>query len=208
MNTGHQRFLISLFALAFCPSVWGGLTLQPQSKIWLEGDSTLHRYASTATQVDFSAEVSSSGSQEDLIRRGMVRKLRVKIAIDGLKSGKSGLDANLRRTLKAAEHPDILFTMAGYRIEGEAAREEVAAWGTLSVAGVEKPVTLNAALAWRDGRAVIDGEQPLLMTDFGVKPPKLMMGALKTDDRVVVKFHLELGQAAGEPETNKGKEAL
>ena len=44
----------------------------------------------------------------------------------------------------------------------------------------------------REGRAVIDGEQPLLMTDFGVKPPSMFLGTVKTQDRIVVKFHLEL----------------
>jgi polyisoprenoid-binding protein YceI len=210
----HQRFLTAFLSLAFCPASWGALVLEPQSALWLEGDSTLHRYASTATQISFSAEISSSGIQgglagtEEAVKRGLVQNLRVMIPVGGLKSGKSGLDENLRRALKSGDHPDIVFTMAGYRLEGGPALDKVVAWGALSVAGVEKPVTLNTSLQWRDGRALMDGEYPLLMTDFGVKPPKLMLGALKTDDRVIVKFHLELGQAADEPETSKGKEEL
>lgn len=210
----HQRFLTVFLSFAFCPASWGGLVLQPQSKLWLEGDSTLHRYASMATQISFFAEISSAGVKgelpgtEEAVKRGLVRGLRVMIPISGLKSGKSGLDENLRRALKSGEHPEISFSMAGYRLEGAFPQDRVTAWGALSVAGVEKDVALRASIQWRDGLAVIDGEHSLLMTDFGVKPPKLMLGALRTDDRVIIKFHLELGQSMGEPETIKGKEEL
>lgn len=34
------------------------------------------------------------------------------------------------------------------------------------------------------------GEHPLLMTDYGIKPPKLAMGTLKTQNGIVVRFNL------------------
>ena len=30
------------------------------------------------------------------------------------------------------------------------------------------------------------------MTDFGVKPPTMIMGTIKTADKVSIKYHLEL----------------
>ena len=41
------------------------------------------------------------------------------------------------------------------------------------------------------------------MTDFGVKPPTMMMGTIKTSDRIVVKFHLVLGLDEGAPRGGK-----
>lgn len=209
----RQRFLIGLLCLVLAPTAWAELILGPGSKLWLEGDSTLHRYSSTAERINFSAEVSSSApaqvlTPEALIRGRLVRGLRVAVSVEGLKSGKSGLDANLRRTLNAEQHPDIVFTMSDYRVEASSAQDRVSVRGTLNVAGKDKMITLDASLRWRDGNAVIDGERDLLMTDFGMEPPKLMMGALRTDDKVVVKFHLELEQAAGQPPARAGKEEL
>jgi len=33
------------------------------------------------------------------------------------------------------------------------------------------------------------------MTDFGIQPPKAMMGMLKTDPKVQIRIELELGAA-------------
>lgn len=191
-----RRFgmVILWMAVTFSIQAWGGLLLLPQSKLWLEGDSTLHRYSSNAEKIDFSAVVSSSGAMgfPQAVMGGMIRDLRVAVAVDGLKSGKSGLDKNLRGALKSEEYPEIVFLMTDYRLERESSLEKIIARGSLSVAGEEKPVEIKASLLWRDGRLLIEGEHLLLMTDFGIVPPKLMLGALRTDDRVVVKFHFEL----------------
>src|SRR5262249_5421556 len=121
---------------------------------------------------------------------GAVAGLTISIPVAQLKSGESGLDKNMRKALKAERFPDIVFVMSGYQVAAAPATLTVA--GELTVAGVKRPETLKASLRFQDGHAVIDGEQPLQMTDFGVKPPSFMMGALKTKDRVAVKFHLEL----------------
>jgi hypothetical protein len=34
------------------------------------------------------------------------------------------------------------------------------------------------------------------MTDFGIKPPTMFMGMLKTDDKITVKFELQLALAS------------
>lgn len=54
----------------------------------------------------------------------------------------------------------------------------------------------------KDGRLVVDGEQPLLMSDYGIEPPKMMLGTVKTDDKALVKYHLEL---ASRPVAGKEK---
>ena len=39
----------------------------------------------------------------------------------------------------------------------------------------------------------VTGEVRLLMTDFGITPPKAMMGMLKTDPKVTVTFETVFG---------------
>jgi hypothetical protein len=38
----------------------------------------------------------------------------------------------------------------------------------------------------------VTGELPLLMTDYGITPPKAMLGMLKTDPKIVVAFEVVL----------------
>jgi len=41
-----------------------------------------------------------------------------------------------------------------------------------------------------------EGALPLLMTDFGVKPPTALLGTLRTANKITVKFSLFVGPQA------------
>jgi len=47
-----------------------------------------------------------------------------------------------------------------------------------------------------DGTIEARGEVPILMSDYGIKPPTALFGALRASNRVVVKFALKLGPDA------------
>ena len=62
----------------------------------------------------------------------------------------------------------------------------------LRIAGVEREVALDAEDQRRDAALVVTGSLPLLMTDYGIKPPTAMLGMLKTDPKVTVSFETVL----------------
>ena len=92
--------------------------------------------------------------------------------------------------LKAAEFPEITFKLA--RIEAGAAANTLKAIGLLKIAGVEKPVTLDLKTAVNASTITVVGELTLLMTDYGIAPPKAMLGMLKTDPKITVTFETVL----------------
>lgn len=163
--------------LAACAQAATG-TLAKESAIWIEGDSTLHPFSSTATAVEFAADVEGTTA----------KALTLRIPVDGLRSAHKGLDSNLQKALKSKEHPAIEFALTKLAVE----KGEATADGELTIAGVKKPVTVKGVLAQRDGRLVVDGRRRLVMSEFGVKPPKMMMGAVKVADPIDVVFHLEI----------------
>jgi polyisoprenoid-binding protein YceI len=171
-------------------------TLGPGSKVWLEGDSTLHPF--TSVSKEFKVDLTVGQGTPQTLAAGLAAKapaaMTVTIPVKSLKSDKKGLDKNLYKALEAEKSPDIVYVMSGYTL----ADGKVQTKGTLSVAGKTKEQALTGTLSLADGKAVVDGEQPLLMTDFGIKPPSMMLGAVKTKDQVLVKFHLELEQAVDE----------
>ena len=63
----------------------------------------------------------------------------------------------------------------------------------LRIAGVEREVALDLKTdaQGRDARPS-PGEVTLLMTDYGITPPKAMLGMLKTDPKVTVTFETVL----------------
>ena len=172
--------------------------LAPGSRLWLEGDSTLHKFSSNATKVEAAAELDGTfapgaADARAAVAAGALKSLRVSVPVAGLKSGESGLDKNMEKALKQDTAPVIRFTLVDYK--AEEARDGsllVKAHGRLAIAGVEKDAVVEASCRFGPGGVEVSGAKEVLMTDFGIKPPVMMMGTIKTADKVVVRFALKL----------------
>ena len=60
--------------------------------------------------------------------------------------------------------------------------------GLLTIAGVAREVTLDLKTMRKEETMSVKGDLTLLMTDFGITPPKAMLGMLKTDPKVTITF--------------------
>lgn len=169
------------------------LGLAPSSKLWLEGYSTLHPYSSTSTAVAVSFSLDAPG--EDALEAAAAKapvRMTLTVPVASLKSAHDGLDKNLRKALKASEHPEIVFTLRSYQMDGGNVKVE----GELTIAGKSRAVVLSSRLETRGGFLYAEGSHALKMTDFGIKPPTMMLGAVKTSDDVTVRWRLELTPVA------------
>lgn len=197
-----------LIALALTASLahaaGGGLEVQTGSKLWITGTSTMHAWSSTASTFDLkftAAELPAADTPaeavEQMIRARGVTAVELTVPVAKMRSGKDGLDKNMRKALVAEKHPDIRFTMSAYELSADApaGTTTVDARGKLTVAGAEREVRLPVTVK-RDAAGVrMTGEVTLKMTEFGIKPPTMMMGAVKTGDPVVVHFDLMVAPA-------------
>jgi polyisoprenoid-binding protein YceI len=194
---GALGILVGLVALtASGPAAVAPLALNT-ARITIEGNSNLHPYtASTPAvrlgRVAYGDIAASDGFWQAITQPGALQAFEVTIPAATLASPKDGLDKNMHKALKVAEHPDIVFRLA--RLEPRAAGAYKAI-GTLTIAGVAKEVSLDIITQANDGAMTVKGEIQLLMTDFGIAPPKAMLGMLKTDPRVTVKFETVLAIA-------------
>ena len=68
------------------------------------------------------------------------------------------------------------------------------AFGVLRVAGVEKEIVLPLVTTLRGGNMLVLGQVQVDMTDFGITPPTAMMGVLKTDPKVNIRFETTLAK--------------
>lgn len=178
---GFWSSLISLSAAAGTKAV--RLIAQPESKIWLTGDSTLHAYQSNATQMTISAEMG----------KNILRKLDVDVPVKGLKSSKKGLDKNVTKLLLADQNPSIHFQLVNQKIppiSKSLSDSPIEMTGDLSLAGITKTITLKGVVEELENGFHVQGEKELLMSDFGIEPPVMLM--LKTDDQVVIHYDIFL----------------
>jgi hypothetical protein len=188
-----------------------GVQLAPGSWISLEGTSTLHPFTSRSTQVAISATRSDAAQDPvdaatlaALARTSVVLGATLDVPVRSLRSGENGLDKNLWKALHSAEYPTIEYRMASYEVTPAASPDsmQVRVQGSLQVAGVERPVPLELTVARDEQGVVLAGSSALKMSDFGVKPPRLFLGALRVGDRIVVRYHLQVvprGPAAEPP---------
>ena len=199
-----RKTLITLSALMAVATTAGAqsasairLRLDPLSEVTIDGTSSLHAFHCKTNKMNAYVDV-DPGYTKDLtkIARPIV-SVKVNIVVRTLSCGNGQMDKNMYNTLKADENPLIKYTLSGYDIlDGSASPTAFAAntTGTLMISGQEKSVAIKInAERMSDGKATAKGEQAVLMTDFGIKPPSFMFGRLKVGNKIIVKFNLKAG---------------
>ena len=175
------------------------LDITKGSNLWLEGDSTLHKYKLDAKELQVAPRLESGGAAggaglEASAAKGGLKSLDVRVAVKGLSSGEGGLDSNMRKALSEDKFHEIRFQMDSYTSSpGTAAGSlDMKIKGRLQIAAVEKPIEVDA-IGVGDGDVLhVTGSKELLMTDYGIKPPKFMLGAMSVRDPVTIHFDLRL----------------
>lgn len=189
-------FLLALLTAApIANAVSVTMTPSSSSRVRLEGDSTLHPFWSqsssfTATLTVEAAEATAVAIAA-AVAAGKPAAMTVTIPVASLRSEHSGLDKNLRKALLADKHPDIAYVMERFEATPLKDGQTLEVQGTLTIAGRPAPAVLKATAAVSGSFFVVEGEQTLLMTDYDVKPPVIMLGAVKTANKIVVKYRLE-----------------
>ena len=186
--------LTALFTIAGSASAQSiRLAVAPDSKLWIEGGSNLHGWSCKASSIDAMIDVDEAFLKST--SPTLLKKVQVKVPVRNLKCGHGGMDNNLYKALKADDTPDISYILGSFDVvPGAEDAFTVKSVGTLKIAGTEKTVNMDVtATKLADGSIRADGELPLLMTDFGVKPPTAMFGTLRTDNKITVKFSLLVG---------------
>lgn len=165
-------------------------------KISLTGTTNVHGYTAETSKVRLAgAQLATfDGDLWRLVQNpSAVTSLDIVVPAASLKSTKDGIDKNMHKALNVTAHPDIVFHVN--RIEALAAEGALRASGTLTINGVSKEIAVDLTAARSGSNLSVTGEYALLMTDYGVKPPKAMMGMMKTDPKIVLKIELLLAPA-------------
>ncbi len=175
------------------------LQLGTGSSLWLTGDSTLHPYTSKtqelfqSSRLDLARVPSGVSLWDAVLKSTALKELELKIPVKTLKSKESGLDKNMYRALKAETYPEINFRLSSYAVQASTINErasQVKAAGMLTIAGKEQPVLLTIEATPEEAGLRIQGHTALLMSEYGIKPPSLMLGAIKVKDPVEIHFDL------------------
>jgi polyisoprenoid-binding protein YceI len=164
------------------------------ARVTLAGTSNVHEYSASTTQVrvtraQLGSVVAGPEFWDSVLKPGAVEAFEIAIPAATLTSPREGLDKNMHKALKVAQHPDITFHLLRIEAGQTGALKGI---GLLRIAGVEREVTLNLKTQRKESTLTVTGTLDLLMTDYGITPPKAMLGMLKTDPKVTITFETVL----------------
>ena len=169
------------------------LTLQPTSKLWVEGTSTVRSFSCQASEVKATVEASGSNAIARLMTgEKAVESVNVVVPSEKLDCGNGTMNEHMRKAIKTETAPTIVFHVTSYDLNKDANGIAGKLTGTLSLGGETKTITVPATGVMESGALHVTGSYQLAMTDYNLKAPSLMFGRIKVRDQVTVKFDLLL----------------
>lgn len=107
------------------------------------------------------------------------------VPISSIACEEAEMGAHMREALNAAAHPEIVYRLEQYTVNGNAT---VWTSGRLTVSGVSKPVSFDVKMVPSPEGLRVAGETTVDMTQFDVKPPDLWNGLLRVGKNVRIRF--------------------
>ena len=161
-----------------------------KTELTVKGTSTLHDWHMTSTKAQVKGTLQWEGAK--LVG---VQALQLNLIANTLKSDNNGLDKNAYKALMTDKHSQIQFVLSQATITPTGANTyKIVGTGQLSIAGTTKKTTLNATATVHPGdkNLHIKGTTTFNMSNYGVKPPTVMMGTIKTGDTITITYETTL----------------
>lgn len=154
----------------------------------LRGTSTLHNWEMNASRVKGEAQFDTQEGN----KLTAVKSLSFALVVEDLKSDNKGLDKNAYKALKSEEYKDIQYKLISAVVSPErVGKQLLKTHGNLTIAGITKEIDIDVyCVVNADETIKCTGFYKLKMTDYQVKPPSFMLGAMKTGDNVALDFSI------------------
>lgn len=178
-------------AFALCIFLFSQIAAQEQTyqvqdfTISILGASTLHDWKVATNEI---AEYPEAIIIDEELQ---VKDFGFKVPVDGMDGGRGpSMNKKIKKALKSTEHPFVIFTqtqaIAIENIDGST----MSTTGLLTIAGVEKEITIEVIASKNEGQLVFTGKYPMKMSDFDIEPPTAMFGQIVTKDDITIEFEL------------------
>jgi polyisoprenoid-binding protein YceI len=186
--------LLSASAALATPHLAELMVMQPQSRLWVDGTSTTRNYNCEATVFTTAVNATTPGAAAAVAAgQKAVTTVSLEVPVEKLDCRNGTMNGHMLKALKANEHATISFQMASYELATADEGTKATLTGSLTLGGVTRPISISAVAADQgNGTMRVTGAHDLRMTEYGIRPPSLMLGTMKVNERVKVGFDLFL----------------
>lgn len=155
----------------------------------VSGTSTLHDWdiKSSKGQVDASISVADN--------KVTFSGLSFSVPAESLKSGHGAMDKNTYKALNTQKNPNISFVLLSANVTPVSANTyQLKGIGKLTIAGKTMQTDLVTTLKYNpaDNSFLCTGTKKFKMSEYGVKPPTVMFGTIKTGDDISISYNLTI----------------
>ena len=154
------------------------------SELTVFGTSNLHDW-------DVNAETQSGKLVLDASDQLQIKHLKVVVTAESLKSGRGGMDKNTYKALNTSKPKSIILEMNNVSTNSDLGNGSyrVSSVGDLTIAGVTKKTEIEFIMELSSNTVNLKGKKILKMTDYGVTPPKALLGTITTGDEISINFN-------------------
>ena len=149
----------------------------------VHGTSSLHDWHVDAEEQSGKIVITNTENLE-------IKSLSFSVKAESLKSGKSSMDNNTYKALNTDDYKPIDFKLNSVK-QVEKVKEnsfKVSVLGNMTISGVTKTITLELTIKLDGTKVLIECEKSILMTDYGIDPPKALLGTIKTGNKINIIF--------------------
>ncbi|MBU2929477.1 YceI family protein [Winogradskyella psychrotolerans] len=175
-------FLCSLLSFQVASSQNYSLN-NSSSVLEVHGTSSLHDWVLETEKQSGKIVITNSAELE-------IGSLNISVQAESLKSGKSSMDKNTYKALNTDDHKTMDFTLSSVKSVEKLSDNsfKVSASGKMTISGVTKTISVDMTVKLEGDKVSLNGEKSFKMTDFGIDPPKALLGTIKTGDAIKIVF--------------------
>ena len=160
--------------------------VKPIQNCLIKGTSTMHDWELNISQINGKIEVTKTDGKIP-----QINNLMITIPVVGLKSSKSTMTEKTYELLKKDKYPIIKLESNSITLNPAGSDYRATVQATITVAGQSRNKTIASIVKLHpDGKVTTTGSFTLLLTEFGLEPPKMFLGALKTGDQVTIQYEI------------------
>ncbi|WP_348822721.1 YceI family protein [Flavobacterium aestuarii] len=173
----------ALFAMVISANAQKNYTLDVKTNFSVLGTSTMHDWEMKSSSRTGTANFTVTDS-----KLADINSIDITLPAETIKSEKKSMDKVAYEALKTDKFKNIKYVLKS------AEKVNETTWnltGTYTIAGVSKVLKTQVKTSvTATGAVTLQGSNKITFTEFGMKSPTAMFGAIKTGEDLTIKFNL------------------